>query len=195
MPVMQILNALEEEAFESPPYFTSIERKKFFTLPTSLQESFDDLRTPTNKVCFLVAFGYFKARRKFFGKQFRPPDVEFVATRFDLESNDVATSAYDKQTALRHQQTILDFFGYDRFDETGQEFASREVAAKVRAHRRPKTIFLELVEAPHTLDALAKQLDRQYHHTNRHWLAGERPVIENARGRHVSSCHAERGRE
>lgn len=147
MPVMQILNALEEEAFESPPHFTSIERKKFFTLPLGLQEQFDGFRTPTNKVCFLIVFGYFKARRKFFGKQFRPPDVEFVATRFCLEPSDVETTAYDKQTALRHQQTILDFFGYGRFDEKGEEFAAREVAAKVRAHRRPKTIFLELVEA------------------------------------------------
>lgn len=146
MPVMQILSALEEEAFESPPHFTSIERKKFFALPTSLQEAFDGFRTPTNKVCFLVAFGYFKARRKFFGKQFRPPDVEFVASRFGLSSDDVETSIYDKQTILRHQQTVLDFFGYGRFDETGQEFAAREVAAKVRAHRRPKIVFLELVE-------------------------------------------------
>jgi len=147
MPVMRILSALEEETFESPPYFTSIERKKFFALPTSLQESFDSFRTPTNRVCFLVAFGYFKARRKFFGKQFRPQDVEFVATRFCLEPDDVEITAYDKQTALRHQQTILDFFGYSRFDEKGEEFAAGEVAAKVRVHRRPKIIFLELVEA------------------------------------------------
>ncbi len=147
MPVMQILSALEEDAFESPPHFTTIERKKFFALPASLQEAFDGFRTPTNKVCFLIAFGYFKARRKFFGKQIRPPDVEFVATRHGLSPDEVDASVYDKQTALRHQQMVLDFFGYGRFDETGQQFAAREVAAKVRAHRRPKIIFLELVEA------------------------------------------------
>lgn len=147
MPVMQILSALEEETFESPPHFTSIERKKFFALPSSLREAFDDLRTPTNKVCFLLAFGYFKARRKFFGKQFRPPDIEFVAARLGLEAVSIETSAYDKQTALRHQQLILDFFGFRRFDQAGQEFAASEVEAKVRAHRRPKTIFLEIVEA------------------------------------------------
>ncbi|MBA3768039.1 MAG: DUF4158 domain-containing protein, partial [Acidobacteria bacterium] len=144
---MQILSALEEDAFESPPHFTSIERKKFFALPSSLQETFDGFRTPTNKLCFLIAFGYFKARRKFFGKQIRPPDVEFVAARYGFSPDDVETSVYDKQTALRHQQMVLDFFGYGRFDEAGRQFAAREVAAKVRAHRRPKIIFLELVEA------------------------------------------------
>jgi len=146
MPVMQILSPLEEEAFESPPHFTSAERKKFLALPASLQDSFDGFRTPTNKVCFLVAFGYFKARRKFFGKQFRPPDIDFVAARYGFAADYIAPSEYDKQTSLRHQQLILDFFGYGRFDETGREIAAREVAAKVRAHRRPKAIFLELVE-------------------------------------------------
>ncbi len=147
MPVMQILRALEEDAFESQPHFTSIERKKFFALPSSLQKIFDGFRTPTNKVCFLIAFGYFKARRKFFGKQIRPPDVEFVAARYGFSPDDVDASVYDKQTVLRHQQMALDFFGYGRFDEAGQQFAAHEVAAKVRAHRRPKVIFLELVEA------------------------------------------------
>jgi hypothetical protein len=146
MPVIQLLSPLEEDAFESPPHFTSAERKKFFALPASLQDSFDGFRTPTNKVCFLVVFGYFKARRKFFGKQFRPPDIEFVAARYGFSADDITPSEYDKQTALRYQQLILDFFGYGRFDETGQEIAASEVAAKARAHRRPKTIFLELGE-------------------------------------------------
>src|SRR4029077_5806003 len=59
---MKIFNTLEEEAFESPPEFNSGERKRFFSLSLLLKESQASLRTPTNKVCFLVAAGYFKAR-------------------------------------------------------------------------------------------------------------------------------------
>ena len=68
---MKIFNTLEEEAFESPPEFNSGERKRFFSLSLLLKESQANLRTPTNKVCFLVAAGYFKALRKFFARQFR----------------------------------------------------------------------------------------------------------------------------
>src|SRR5438309_10715963 len=68
---MKIFNTLEEAAFESPPEFNSGERKRFFSLSLLLKESQASLRTPTNKVCFLVAAGYFKARRKFFARQFR----------------------------------------------------------------------------------------------------------------------------
>ena len=76
---MKIFNTLEEEAFESAPVFNSAERKRFFLLPLMLKNSMMILRTPTNKVCFLVAAGYFKAQRKFFGEQFREADIEYVA--------------------------------------------------------------------------------------------------------------------
>ena len=79
---MKILNNLEREAFESPPHFNSAERKQFFAMPKAFIEILGNLRTPTNRVCFVVAAGYFKAQRRFFGKQFRPADVAYVARQF-----------------------------------------------------------------------------------------------------------------
>ncbi len=35
-----------------------------------------------------------------------------------------------------------------------------------------------LADSPGTLDSLARELDRQYHHTNRHWLAGDNPLLK-----------------
>jgi hypothetical protein len=52
---MKIFSASEEEAFESPPVFNSAERKRFFSLPAALSESAVALRTPTNRVRFLLA--------------------------------------------------------------------------------------------------------------------------------------------
>ena len=68
MPKMKIFNSLEKEAFDSPPVFNSAERRQFFPLLLLLKDLIADLRTPTNKVCFLVAAGYFKARRRFFAR-------------------------------------------------------------------------------------------------------------------------------
>jgi len=59
---MHILNALEEESFETPPVFTNVERKKFFDFPLTILDTSESLRTPTNKACFLVMAGYFKTR-------------------------------------------------------------------------------------------------------------------------------------
>lgn len=145
MPRMKIFNALEEEAFASPPLFNSLERSKHFAIPAGLTELIADFRTPTNQACFLLQWGYFKARRRFSGKQFRPPDLEFAAARLGIPFNAIQPSTYDKQTAARHQQLILDFFGYRRFDADAKAELSGEIAALVSAHLRPKLILLEII--------------------------------------------------
>jgi hypothetical protein len=72
MPRMKIVSASEEEAFESPPVFTNAERIRFFSLPAALTELAAALRTPSNRIRFLLAAGYFKARHKFFNRRVHP---------------------------------------------------------------------------------------------------------------------------
>jgi hypothetical protein len=108
---MKVFNTLEQEAFEAAPRFNGAERKRFFALSVTLNDSLESLRTPTNKVCFLVAAGYFKARRKFFARQFRPADIEFVARQIGVNASEVQLDSYSKETYARHQRLILSHFG------------------------------------------------------------------------------------
>ncbi len=66
MPRGRILAAAEQEAFDSPPTFTALERKKHFARSETVRSLMDTLQTPTNRVCFLVALAYFRATRQFF---------------------------------------------------------------------------------------------------------------------------------
>jgi Domain of unknown function (DUF4158) len=66
MPRMHILNTLEREAFDSPPLFTSLQRRQHFDFPGELLQITGSFRTPANQVCFLVSCGYFKATKQFF---------------------------------------------------------------------------------------------------------------------------------
>ena len=85
MPKMRIFNQLDELKFDSPPKFNSAERKKFFALSMALEELLESPRTtPTNKVCFVVSLGYFKARKRFFARQFLQTDIEFVANQLNV---------------------------------------------------------------------------------------------------------------
>jgi Tn3 transposase DDE domain/Domain of unknown function (DUF4158) len=144
MPRMKLLNSLEREAFKTPPFFNSAERKRFFALPMIFSETMASLRTPTNKVYFIVTAGYFKARRAFFAKQFRPADVEFVARQLGLDAADVHLPAYDKQTYARHQRLILDYFGFSPFHAHAKSILAKEIAALVWVQLRPKLVFLEV---------------------------------------------------
>jgi TnpA family transposase len=146
MPRMKIFNTLEEEAFESPPEFNSGERKRFFSLPLLFKESQANLRTPTNKVCFLVAAGYFKARRKFFARQFRPTDIEYVTRQIGENLAEVHVDTYSKESSARHQRMILSYFGCKPFDKEAQAFTAGEIAPLIRVQLRPKLVLLAIIQ-------------------------------------------------
>jgi hypothetical protein len=55
MPRMNILNAVEQEAFESAPVFNSFQRKQYFDFPQAIQQATANLRTPANQLCFLLS--------------------------------------------------------------------------------------------------------------------------------------------
>ena len=143
---MKIFNTLEQEAFEAAPRFTGAERKRFFAASVALNDSMEGLRTPTNKVCFLVAAGYFKVRRRFFARQFHPADIAFVARQIGVDAGAVRLDAYSKETCARHQRLILGHFGCSPFDEAAREFAAAELATMVRVQFRPKLILLDIIQ-------------------------------------------------
>ncbi len=147
MPRMKVFNTLEAETFETPPVFNTVERKRFFTLPAGLDELVETLRTPTNKVCFILVAGYFRSRRKFFPQRFRQADVDFVAARLGTSSDAVVLSDYDRATAMRHQQMITEFFGYRKFDDDVKLRLRRELSSLVRSQTRPKLKLLEAVQS------------------------------------------------
>jgi TnpA family transposase len=143
---MKIFNTLEEEAFETPPEFNSEERKRFFSLPLLLKDSLANLRTPTNKVCFVVSAGYFKARRRFFARQFRPTDIEYVARQIGVDPAEVRAESYSKVTCARHQRVILDYFGCNPFDEAAQAFTAGEIVPLMRVQLRPKLVLVAIIQ-------------------------------------------------
>jgi hypothetical protein len=89
MPYMKIFNSLEQDAFENPPLFNSVDQNKFFEFPLGIIRFMKNLRTPTNQVCFLVMFGYFKATKRFFSRKFHQKDISFVAKKFGFVVNKI----------------------------------------------------------------------------------------------------------
>ncbi|MBA2726574.1 MAG: DUF4158 domain-containing protein, partial [Parachlamydiaceae bacterium] len=143
---MKIFNSIEEEAFDSPPVFNSVERKRFFSLPLMLEESIESLRTPINKICFLVTAGYFKACHKFFARLFRQTDIEYVGHQIGINPDEIGIDDYHKQTYTRHQHAILEYFGYTPFDKSAKSFIANGIEALVRVQFRPKLILLETIK-------------------------------------------------
>lgn len=146
MPKMNIFNSAEKNTFESPPEFNNKERKQFFTLPSRLNDLMISLKTPTNKTCFLITAGYFKARHRFFAKQFYQKDIEFVAKQIGVDVDDVQLGIYSRVTYLRHQSMILHYFGFTSFNSAEKIFTENEILRMVQVQFRPKLILLEIIQ-------------------------------------------------
>ena len=86
MPRMNILNTVEREAFNSPPVFSSFQRKQYFDFSSKLRRFAAGLRNPAYQLGFLLSAGYFKAARRFFSPgSFHPRDIEYVARQLEPE--------------------------------------------------------------------------------------------------------------
>ena len=143
----KILSAAERDEFDSPPSFNAAERKRYFSVSDSVANIISKLRTPENKVVFVVRLGYFKATDRFFAANFHDMDIQYVARKLgyipeviDLESYD------DKATSHRHRKAILDFLGVRAFDEVAERELLKDIRSMVRSQLRPKFILLQAVE-------------------------------------------------
>jgi len=168
MPSIKILTEEERDAFESPPLFTGVERKHHFHIPQSLEAMLSPLRTDTNRVCFILKLGYFRATGKFFAGKFHDADVDYVASQLGFLPGMVDLSTYDeKATSSRHRKLILDYLGVREFGAEAQQELIPEIRGMVRAQDRPKCMLHRVadllkarkIEVPtaYTLTALIDQ--------------------------------------
>ena len=146
MPRARILAAAEQEAFDSPPAFTALERKKHFALSETVRSLVDTLQTPTNRVCFLVTLAYFRATRKFFGHQFHPGDLRHAARLLGVDEADIDVTRYAKSRAHHHRTMVLEYTGWAPFDTRARQVLTGQLRPLVRSHSRPKAMFLQAID-------------------------------------------------
>jgi Domain of unknown function (DUF4158) len=151
MPRLPFLSPEEHAALDRPPIFTNAERQRFFAISQRLENLLVPFRTPINQICFVLALGYFKATKRFFARQFHEPDATYVARQLGFLPGVFDLSAYDEATARRHRKLILDYLGFQPFDEAAKQALVQESAPLVRSQVRPKIILL------HMLDILARR--------------------------------------
>jgi len=147
MPRMRILSPADQEMFETPPDFNSVQRKQFFSFSKTLIDMAMSLRKPANRFGFLLTCGYFKAGKRFFAPHdFRKRDIDYVANCLGVPKSEFRPKHYAVSTRLRHQQTILEFYGFQQFDDTAVTFVRQELETMVRAQLKPKLIFWRCID-------------------------------------------------
>ena len=147
MPRMRILSAADQARFEHPPVFDSAERKRHLIFPRFVMDAARELRGPANRIGFLLAFGHFRASRRFFlPNTYHERDIAWVSRAIDLPLDTFTPKNYAKTTRLRHQQVILHLQGFRSFDDQAEARLTTEITAMARAHLKPRLIFGRCVD-------------------------------------------------
>lgn len=142
MPRMRILSTVEQEAFESPPEFTSVQRKQYFDFPRTLRQIACRLRTSCHQLGFLLSCGYFRATKRFFApRKFHTVDLEYIARKLAISTNALDAINYSERTRQRHQHLILEYYGYRAFDIEAQSLIRSEIEAMACSQLKPRLIF------------------------------------------------------
>ena len=133
--------------FDTPPIFNSSERKRFFTFPNSFKEKAGTLRKPSTKAGFLLSCGYFKAAKKFFkSEDFHQNDIAYIARSLNLDPIEFVPEYYVQSTRQWHQDFILEFYGYRRFDRHALRVIEKEISSMMRSQLKPKLIFWRCID-------------------------------------------------
>ena len=66
---LTILTDEEQSEFDYPPTLSPDAKALCFSITKELESKINHLRTPTNKVGFLIQYGYFKACKRFLHTQ------------------------------------------------------------------------------------------------------------------------------
>jgi len=123
-----------------------VQRGKYFVITESVKKLLQPLRKPYTQVGFVIQWGYFHYKTRFFSvDRFQNEDIQYVIRllKADLSVSDFR-AAYESSIVYYHRAIILEELGYHDFDSKKIEF-NYELGRLVAKRLRPKQIFYQIV--------------------------------------------------
>jgi len=104
MSIFQILSKEEEQKFISPPKFDSFAKNYFFKLNNEVLEIITEMKSDSNKILFILMFGYFKVSNRFFEINQDDENGLYVFNRNNFKEFDL--SKISSRTIQRYKHII-----------------------------------------------------------------------------------------
>src|SRR6516165_4154319 len=120
---LSILTAQEIDDLYGLPRFTQDDRRLYFDLSASEQESVNAVHTTTAAVHLVLQLGYFKAKRQFFvyARDEVLDHLRHILRCYFPERDLTTVKPLSKPTRLEQQKIILKLFSYRLCDHTAKE--------------------------------------------------------------------------
>lgn len=152
MPRLVVFDKDEIKAFDSPPVFLTEHRDKYFSLSEKLLLLIKKITSPTNKICLIIQWGYFRATGRFFSpKYFRKSDIAYVADLFDISLSEINIDHYynKRKTSREHEKSILLAMKFTAFDENTKNILYENIKRLVEKQVQPREIIYHIASQLH----------------------------------------------
>ena len=147
---LAILTKHEQHEFDNVPHLSAELKTICFTITEDLQNKINALRTPTNKVGFLLQYGYFKACRRFFvASSFKKEHIKDAAKILWISPQKVDFLQYKNKIFVEHQDAILNLLDFKRFDSKACQLLAKDIIQRVEHFTNPREVFFEVLELLH----------------------------------------------
>lgn len=144
MSVFQILTQEEEKKFELPPKFDPLSQNHFFKVTSVVSGIIAEIKSDSNKILFILMYGYFKATNKFFEIQKDDENYLYIANRNNFDSFDFNTIT--PRTAQRYKQLIKSYLGINRFTPKIELKLQHHAVELANNFTHRKKIFFSLID-------------------------------------------------
>lgn len=137
-----ILSDKERKQFDSPAMFNYAERSIYFSLDQKIIDILKSMRTPTNKVGFMLQFGHFKSHRKFYiNSQFNKQNINHIVQSLNLDSSKVDIEQYSKNIRLEHRIKILAYLKWQSLNKVNLDKIYQYILYQTKNQSSPREIF------------------------------------------------------
>lgn len=142
-----ILTEDEKLAYDYPPILTAEARALCFAITPELEVKLDRLRTPINRIGFLLQYGYFKVCKHFFViNRFRQEDINYAAKQLGILANDISLSQYKKKMPIVHQDAILKMLDFKSLNDASLSWLDDELQRHIKRLVEPRKLFFTALQ-------------------------------------------------
>jgi len=146
---LSILTPSEQQTFDHPPILPVEIQSVCFSINSSLEKAINALKTPVNKVGFLLQYAYFKACKRFFViNRFTQDQIIHAATLLNIGVQELDLASYKKKIPFEHQKKILKLLDYKPFNHKVTAWFKEEMLRWVEQQIEPKQIFIQTLSLP-----------------------------------------------
>lgn len=147
MPRLSILSFSEQKKFDTPIDLSGEERKLYFRINNTINNFLAPIKTPMNRVIFLLMLYHFKVSKKFFPVHiFSLRDIKYASRQLILQNIGTEKCTLGSSTLQRYKTQILEYTGYQSFDQKAKKLIHSKAHKLAMQYTRPKVIFSDCVE-------------------------------------------------